>query len=115
MRLRTLSGQILAPLAGQGVTFQFSQNERVKLESATLTLTTDATVATRYLYGAILDATGMAVFYTGDATGMAASGQQAFTFSPAFGAAAPGRAGNNYSIGLALPNMWLPPGWQFRV
>jgi hypothetical protein len=114
-RFRTLSGTIPTPAAGAGFVYQFSPIQRVKVRSVMFTFTADATVANRFIWAQVLDPNNVPVFETGSAVAIAASGVSDFVLSPRFGTPAPMQGKVNAAVGLALPDMWFPPGWQLQV
>lgn len=115
MKLRTLSGTIPTPAAGQGFTYQFSSNERVRLESLIFTFTAAATAGNRLVYLQLVDPNGVPTFETGSVTAVILSGASDYVVSPIFSQPAAMQGPVNAAVGLAWPSMWIPPAWKIVV
>jgi hypothetical protein len=106
---------IPAPAAGAGFVYQFSPIQRVKVRSVMFTFTAAAAVANRLVWAQVLDPSNVPVFETGSPVAITTGGVSDFVLSPRFGTPAPMQGKVNAAVGLALPDMWFPPGWQLQV
>lgn len=109
--MRTLSGTIPSPVAGEGFAYSFSQSEHVRLISLIAKLTTSATVANRQVAFELADVDHNIVFSNGDTTAVAASASASYVVSSAFGYAAAAMVGSASGYAVGMPDLWLPPGW----